>query len=167
MTPILYLALTVLVPIIVAVILRVNAAVLFMSLCVGEVLVLFVAGNADSFASAVSPTGNVGISTMRIGLLLLPPALTIIFMLHSINGSTKVAMNVIPAIGAGLLLALLLEPLLAPGIRAGIQHSALWHQFSSAQSLVVGLGALFSLMFLWLGRHSNGRGHHGHHSQRH
>src|SRR5665213_354331 len=137
MTPIMLMAIIVLVPVVIAIVLRVNAAVLFMSLCVGAVLMQFVSKDAASFASAVSPRGNVGIDTARLMLLLIPPVLTAVFMIHSIHGSTKVALNVIPAIGVGLLAALLIEPLLTAGTRGTLEHSSIWHQFLQAETMIV------------------------------
>jgi hypothetical protein len=164
MTPLMLFGLLVLVPVIVAMLLRVNAAVLFMSLCVGEVLVQYVASDTGSFVSTFAGhSGNVSESTIKLALLLAPPVFTAIFMFHSVRGSVKLAFNVLPAIGAGLLTALLVKPLLSSAFQKTLERSSLWHQFSQAQTLVVSASALFSLLFLWLQRH--GSNEHGHGSK--
>ena len=66
MTPAIILGLCILAPAILAFILRVNAAILFMSLCVGEVLVIFVSNNATSYLSPLSPSGHISFSSMRL-----------------------------------------------------------------------------------------------------
>jgi hypothetical protein len=163
MTPLMFFGSLVLIPAAVAVLLRINAAVLFMSLCVGEVLVQYVASSAGTFQATVGGhSGSVSQSTLRLALLLAPPILTAIFMFHSVHGSAKLILNIFPAIGVGLLTALLVKPLLSASFQHTLEQSSLWHQFSKAQAVVVSVSALFSLLFLWLQRHgSSGSGHHG------
>ncbi len=64
-------------PFLVLTVLRVNAAFVFLSLCLGEVLVQYVSADVNSFmqifAARVSPVGD---STMRLVLLFAPAALT-------------------------------------------------------------------------------------------
>jgi hypothetical protein len=165
MTPLILLSVLVLTPVIVAVVLRVNAAFLFMSLCVGEVLVQYMSGDASSLFSTLSSSNSdqIASSTIKLVLLLIPPVLTTLFMFHSVRGGTKAIINILPAIGAGLLTALLVKPLLSPTFQHTLEHSSLWHQISQAQTLVVGVGALLSLLFLCLQRqrpHEHGVKHH-------
>lgn len=160
MTPLVLFGLLVLGPAALAVLLRINAAVLFMSLCVGEVLVQYVANDSSSFvATFAGHSSNVSSSTIRLALLLAPPILTAFFMFHSVHGGTKALLNIFPAIGVGLLTALLVKPLLSSAFQHTLERSSLWHQFSQAQTLVVSVSALLSLFFLWLQR--NGSGEHG------
>lgn len=162
MTPLVLFGLLVLVPVALAMLLRVNAAVLFMSLCVGEVLVQYVANDTGSFVTTFAGhNGSISNSTIRLVLLLVPPVLTAIFMFHSVHGSTKLFFNIFPAIGVGLLTALLVKPLLSPTFQQTLERSSLWHQFSQAQTLVISVSALFSLLFLWLQRHGSNEHKHG------
>jgi hypothetical protein len=167
MTPLVLFGFLVLVPIAIAVILRVNAAILFMSLCVGEVLVQFMAGDANSLVSTLSSThgDQIATSTIKLILLLIPPALTALFMFHNVHGGAKAILNILPAIGVGLLTALLVKPLLSTTFQHTLERSSLWHQLSQAQTLVVGISALLCLLFLWLQRH--GSLEHGHGIKRH
>jgi uncharacterized membrane protein len=168
MTPLVLFGLLVAAPIAVTVLLRVNAAILFMSLCVGEVLVQYTTSDTHSFVTTIASSHDDQItnSMVKLALLLLPPILTTLFMFHSIHGSTKAMLNLLPAIGTGLLTALLVKPLLSPTFQHTLEHSSLWHQLSKAQALVVGASALMSLLFLWLQHHSSREhkhrlGHHG------
>jgi hypothetical protein len=161
MTPLMLFGLLVLIPVAVAMLLRVNGAVLFMSLCVGEVLVQYVANDTGSFVTTFAGHGSgINSSTIRLALLLAPPILTSIFMFHSVRGGIKLIFNIFPAIGVGLLTALLVKPLLSQSFQHTLERSSLWHQFSQAQTLVVSISALFSLLFLWLQRHGSGERSH-------
>lgn len=152
-------------------VLRINAALVFLSLALGNLLVQFVAEDADSFMSIlqssqvtqpVEPTSDV----IKLLLLLLPVLLTAIFMIKTVKGP-KLLLNILPAAGVGLLGALLAVPLLGPGLSAEIMSSGLWIEASKAQNLIVGSSALICLFVLWLQRPKAGGGedkhakHHG------
>jgi hypothetical protein len=150
------------VPLIVLTVLRINAAMVFLSLCLGYVLVQFVANDADSLISFVAPNADsVSASTLRLGMLFTPVVLTCIFMVFSIHGRIRVALNALPAAGVSILGLLLAVPLLTPGLRHAIRTQALWQQISQAQAMAVGISAFISLIFLWAQRHHSQRSEHG------
>lgn len=167
MTPEVTLGAIIAVPIILLTVLRINATLVFLSLCLGDVLVQFVAPDADSFfamfsahaAQAEKLQGN----NVSIGLLLLPALLTTIFMLKTVRGKFRLVLNLLPAIGVGLLGALLVVPLLPPGLSTNIVDSSLWTQVENLQNLIVGTSALVCLFVLWLQRPKTGEGKHGKH----
>lgn len=167
MSPQVVLAAIIAVPVVVLLLLRVNAALVFLSLCLGSVLVQFVAPDTRSFAdlftahnlSTYHPANN----NIQLMLLLLPVVLTTLFMIRTVHGRTRLLLNCLPAFGVGLLGALLIVPLLAPGLQYNILHSPLWTQINRAQDLVVGTSALVCLLFLWLQRpkrHESKKGKH-------
>ena len=173
MTPVIVLAGIVLVPVILLMVLRINAALVFLSLCLGYVLMQFVAGDAQSLLSlfAATPvtanTSTVATSNnlVKLILLLLPMLLTAIFMIHTVRGA-RLLLNVLPAAGVGLLGGLLVVPLLSPGLAHSIVAEPLWDQAVRAQDLIVGASALVCLLVLWMQRPKTGgdgkRGkHHG------
>ena len=140
-------------PFLVLTVLRVNAAFVFLSLCLGDVLVRYVSNDVTSFvqifAARISPIGN---SSMRLVLLFAPAALTTIFMLFSMRGRTRTMLNALPAAATSLFAALLAVPLLAPGLRHAVEGESMWRQLNRAESLVVLAGAVLSLLFLWSAR---------------
>jgi hypothetical protein len=162
-TPDLTLAAIVLAPVVVLVLLRINATLVFLSLCLGDVLVQFVAPDANSFFqlfSASVPSGiDNGNDNLKIILLLLPVVLTAVFMIKTISGTTRLLLNILPAAGVGLLGALLIVPLLPPGLSHNIVDSNLWNEVQKAQNLIVGTSALVCLLVLWLQRPHAGRKH--------
>lgn len=165
MTPELTLAVIVLAPIVLLMLLRVNAALVFLSLCLGDVLVQFTANDARSFLTTFSGSHTItsvttSNSNVKIALLLLPAALTTVFMIRTIHGGSRLLLNILPAAGVGLLGSLLVVPLLPPGTAHGIIDSSLWHQAQDAQVLIVGASALVCLMVLWLQRPKAGKRRH-------
>ena len=155
MTPIIFLGVVMLIPLVLGLVLRVNAAVMIMSLCLGEVLVQYVSGDAVSIVrTLIRLNGN----DIRLLLLIVPLALTALFMIRSVSG-IKAIFNLIPALGAGLLLALFSEPLLSAGVRFNVENSSLWHSFSRAKVSAVIVAAGCSLLFLWVQKRGGSREH--------
>ncbi len=160
MTPVGILAAIVLIPVILLMVLRVNATLVFLSLCLGNILVQFVAPDANSFMALFAahvPKGvDTGNNTVKLALLLLPVVLTAIFMIRTIKGNGRLVLNLLPAAGVGLLGGLLVVPLLPGGLSHNIISSPLWSQVQRAQDLIVGASALVCLLVLWLQRPKTG-----------
>lgn len=141
------------IPIAVLTFLRVNAVLVFLSLCLGEVLVTYVAGNANSFVSLALPNiSPTVLSFLQVGLLLLPVVLTTVFMIRTIHSRGRLIMNLLPAAGVGLLGVLLAVPLLPTAQRNQIEAQTLWAQLTRMQTLIVGASAVIGLFFLWAQR---------------
>lgn len=140
-------------PVLVFTILRVNAAIVFLSLCLGAVMVQYVASDANSLLALFSArAGSASASTIQLGLLLSPMVVSTVVTIFSVHGRLKATLNMFPALAAGLLGLLLAVPLLPGGIRDVLQTQAVWKELVQAQALVVGAGALVSLVFLWTQR---------------
>lgn len=167
MTPDITLAIIVLAPVVLLMLLRVNAALVFLSLCLGDVLVRFVAGDASDLlaqhADQVTQVANADNNTVKIVLLLLPAVLTAVFMIRTVRGKARLLLNAMPAAGVGLLGALLVVPLLSPGLSHNITDSSLWDQAKNAQDIIVGGSAIVCLVVLWLQRPKSGGSHHRKH----
>jgi hypothetical protein len=166
-SPELTLGLIVIVPVVALLLFRINATLVFLSLCLGNVLVQFVAPDANAFMalfSAKLPEGaDTGNDTMKLILLLLPVILTAVFMVRTVHGKGRLFLNMLPAAGVGLLGGLLVVPLLPPGLSQSITDSSLWEQVQKAQNLIVGTSALICLLVLWLQRPKTGHDKHGKH----
>lgn len=146
----------ILVPLILLMVLRINAALVFLSLCLGDVLVQFVSNDASSILTAMGM--NFGSQTVKLFLLAVPVVFTTLFMIRTVQGS-RLLLNVLPAAGVGLVTAFLVVPLLPPGTATNILSSSLWQQVKNAQDLIVGLSALLCLLVLWLQRPHAGSKH--------
>lgn len=161
MSPDVTLIILAVVPALVLMLLRVNATLVFLSACLGAVLLQLVGADANDFFAMFMPSlsGN----NLKLGLLLLPVVLTTIFMIRTVQGS-KLVFNVLPALGFGFLISLLVVPLLSPGESYALRGSQTWHVAQQLQSLVIGVSALLCLLFLWMQRPKHP---HDKHSKRH
>ena len=139
-------------PIVLLYLFRIDAAIIYLTLCLGYVLVQFISSNAISLLTAIYPNaGQLGYSTIKIILLLTPSILTMVFMFHSIGGPKRL-FNVLPSIAVGLLLILLLQPLLPGGINHTILASNYWTQYQKFETFIIGGGSLFCLALVWTNR---------------
>lgn len=168
MTPEMTLGLIVLFPIVFLLALRVNATLVFLSLCLGSVLVQYVVGDANSlvdwlYSSNATPKIHTSQDNIKLVLLLLPVALTSVFMIRTVSGTSRLVMNALPAVGVGLLGALLVVPLLPPGLAHNIVRTDLWDQLTKAQSVIIGGSAIICLLVLWLQRPKTEGKHHKKH----
>lgn len=145
-------------PALLLMLLRVNASLVFLSACLGAVLIQLVGTDANDFFNMFFP--SVDENNLKLGLLLLPVVLTTIFMIKSVDGA-KMAFNILPAIGTGFLLAILIVPLMPGGQAYAIQHSQAWDQVQQLQAGVIGAISLICLLSLWLQRPK----HHGKHGK--
>lgn len=84
-------------------------------------------------------------------------------MIRTIHGNARMALNILPAIGVGVLGALLVVPLLPPGTAFGIIESDIWKQILNIQNIIVGGTAIVCLIVLWLQRPKTG--HNKHHKK--
>jgi hypothetical protein len=168
MSPDVVLGTIIVIPIAILVALRINATLVFLSLCLGNILVQFVANDANSFLTIFSAKGGHVANQndmVKLVLLLLPVLLTTVFMIKTVKGKSKLLLNILPAAGVGLLGALLAVPLLPPGLEHNILRSTLWHSVEQSQNLIVGASSLVCLFVLWLQRPKTG--HDGKHRGKH
>jgi hypothetical protein len=141
------------IPVLALTILRINAVMVFLSLCLGQVLVQFVASEANTMLTLFAPgASKISTSMIQIIVLLLPAILTSVFMIFSLRGRGKLAFNILPAFGVGALVVLMVVPLLPSGAQHTIESGTLWMQFSKLQSLIVSVTAVVCLVFLWMQR---------------
>ncbi len=166
MTPEITLGAIVVIPVILLILLRINATLVFLSLCLGDVLVQFVASDANSFLTLFAAHGvqtdKIQNNTISLVLLLLPVVLTTIFMIKTVRGKFKLILNILPAAGVGMLGALLVVPLLPGGLQANIVGSSLWTVVQNAQNIIVSSSAAVCLLVLWMQRpKAGGEGKHG------
>ena len=144
-------------PVLILMILRINATQVFLSLCLGAVLVQFVGPDAATIVSSTHARGS-GVPSsqyfVNLVLLLLPVVLTTIFMIHSVRGKARLAYNLLPAIGVGALVALLAVPEMSDGLTGSITHLPLWTELENLQTLIISVNTLLVLFSLWMQRPS-------------
>ena len=165
MTPELILGAIVLAPVAALILLRANAALVFLSLCAGSVLSTYAAQDVTALVqmfSAHAPGAVTASENVKLVLLILPAALTTILMIKTVKKKSLI-FNALPAVGVGFLAALLVVPLLPIGVRFNITGSSFWEQGQQIQGYVIGLTASVSLLTIWMQRPKHG----GHHEEKH
>jgi hypothetical protein len=84
-------------------------------------------------------------------------------MVKTVKGYPKLILNLLPALGVGLLGSLLLTPLLPTSLSHNIINSSLWSQVQRNQNLIVSVSSLACLFVLWLQRPKTGHKKEKHH----
>ncbi len=155
MDPLYILLIMLAVPFIALMALRINASLVFLALCLGNVLVQFVGPDAATILSSTTARTPGGVapsqSIINLALLLLPVALTMVIMIHTVKGA-KLAFNTLPALGVSVLAALLAVPLLSEELTGSITSLGLWDKLQSLETLILTATTLLCLLFLWMQR---------------
>ena len=168
MDPLIILIAALVVPLLAMMILRINAGIVFLALCLGNVLVQINGPDAATIMSSASarPPGSPAPSQSYVNLvlLLLPVILTMVIMIHSVKTRAKLAFNLLPAIGVATLGVLITVPLLSAGLTGAIVREPLWKELENLQSLILSASAGLCLLFLWMQRprpaHDDKKGKH-------
>jgi hypothetical protein len=146
-------------PVALLLLLRSNAAIVFLSLCAGALLVRYVGDDAGLVGSAVGNNSALTGQYFQIVLLLLPAALSTLFTMRSMRGA-KLIINLLPALAVGFVGVILTVPLLPGGVQHNITSLNGWSILDHNKQIIVAAGVLVSLAVLWLVRPS-------HHKKRH
>lgn len=162
------LACIVALPIAIIIILRINATLVFLSLCLGAILAQFVSPDSSNltnfiYSTNISNTIHPTYNTWRLLLLLLPVLITMLAMIKTVKGSSKMVFNLLPAIGVGFVGALLVVPLLPTSAAHEIVLSPLWRQMIKAESIIVGISAIICLSMIFMMRPKSHEGKHSKH----
>lgn len=159
---IIWLLVIVILPIGLLYLLKSNAAMVYLSLCLGYVLYAFDYRSTKSLGS----NGTIGTihfktSTMIVDLVLLlgPAVFTLISQIKSTPGKKRI-LNFIPAVFVGLFTPLLIVPVLPKSIMLSIYKLTLWIKLSHYQALIVGVGAAVALVFLVINKKEHHKNHH-------
>jgi len=149
-------------PALLLLLLRTNAAIVFLSLCAGALLVQFAGNEANLVGSMLGNNRDVVSKYFELALLLLPVLISAILLRKSMAGP-KGILNILPAIAVGVVGVLLAVPLLPPGPQSAITGLNGWTILERSKEIVVVVGVLVSLLALFL-THPHGRKHkkHGH-----
>ena len=127
-----------------------NAALAFFSLCASEILILYTVSDATQLLNELSYTAP-DADILNLAILLLPLLLTLLLTRATVHATGKMLLNVVPALCAGGLLALLAAPLLSGSVQADFGSSEIWLNLQKIQAWVIGIGALSSLLLIWFG----------------
>ncbi len=160
MNTLILMGLIAVVPIVLIILLRTNAALVFLALCAGDVLSKYLGDDVvRMYQTFSSNTGGNDLAYVRIGLLLLPAILTLVFLSRSVSGARH-AINVVPAVLTGAVTSLLVVPLLPAGSKFSIYGTQAWSVIQQFQGVIVGAAVLASMLMLWSSQKGLRRGKH-------
>jgi hypothetical protein len=134
-------------PLLLTFLLKSNAALSFLALCAGFVVISFASFDLKNLTGQLN--FSVNSSTLNLTLLILPLLLTLLFTKGKSKNGFGRAVSLVIALCAGVLLALVGVPLLSSSLRSGFSDSTAWSDLQKAQAAVVGAGVFLSLMFVW------------------
>lgn len=159
MIPLIVIGAIVFVPILLGLLLRVNAIFIFMSICIGYFLQFALSDDVD-LALATIIKGSNSIDIVRFVLLCAPILLTI-FVLRKTAGRGMI-FQLVPLLFSGLLLGAIALPLLSPGTEQAIYNSTYGGSIRGAQDLIIAAAVISNMLLMWnLFRHTSKR--HGKH----
>ena len=134
-------------PLILTFFLKSNAALGFLTLCLGFVLTTSVIGDLKHLLSEQNLT--VTNETLAIALVLVPFLLTLLLTRKSAGKDLAFGLQLVASIFAGGLLALTIGPLLTSADQFNITSSAIWSNLVKSQAVIIGIGSLLSLFLVW------------------
>jgi len=151
----------ILLPFILVLFLRTNAAILFFVLCGASTLQTYFDKDITSFAGSLIPGKNVQVLT--VALFVLPFIVAAIAFRHSVTKG-QLPVHLILGLFVGGSLVFIGPQFLSPGIAGTIHASEPYRVLEPFSSLVIASGFLLSTVFLWLSHPKSSEHHkkHGH-----
>jgi hypothetical protein len=143
------LAVLIFAPIALTFLLKSNAALAFLTLCVGFVLSTSVIGDLKQLLSELNLSTTE--STLALIILLAPPAITLLLTRKSAGHKLFFWLQLVAALGVGGLLALVAGPVLSDTAGVDVTASEFWNDLNNIQSGIIGVGGLLSLLLVWMG----------------
>ncbi|MDB5166331.1 MAG: hypothetical protein JWM37_403 [Candidatus Saccharibacteria bacterium] len=144
---------------------RSNAALTFLSLCLGSVLAHVASNDASQLLGSTSANGQlVNPMLVSVGLLVIPAILTALFMIKSVRPN-RLIFQVLPAVSTGAAAIILGKQYLSLSAQDQLSQSVVWQTVNQFDVLVIGLSALFCLLAIWMQRpkhHGDKEDHHKH-----
>ncbi len=158
MIPLIVFGAIIVAPILLALIFRVHAVYVFMSICAGYFL-QFALGDDVDLAFATVIRGSDSIVIARLVLLALPLVLTL-FLLRKTIGRSAI-FQIVPLIFSGMFLAVLVLPLAPPGFADSIYDAQFGGNIKRSQDLVMAAAVISNIVLSWmLFKHKGPRGKH-------
>lgn len=141
------LAAIVFMPLVLAFLLKSNGALTFMAVCVGYVLTSYASSDFNTMLEHFG-IGTLGASVAGLILLGVPLLLTLLFTRKSIVRSS-LPIHAVSLLCAGFLAAIAAAPFLTE-FSVDPSSSAMWKETQQFQGIIIGIGAVFSLVLVWM-----------------
>lgn len=136
----------------VALVLRSNGILVFLSVCMGSILATYAAGDMSSVIADASRMSELAtLQWTQLFLLGIPIVLTLLLSRKKLKG-VKLGLGVLAAGAAGGLLALLMVPYLSISQQAAVRSTELWHELNNLETMFVIAGAALTVLYLFMTR---------------
>lgn len=154
------LAVLILLPAILAFLLKSNAALGFLALCGGFATITLSGSDIEHLVGQTKITSLTS-NNVDLALLAVPLLLTLLLSYKYAASKNSRYFSVIPALCAGGLLAIVAAPMFSSALQINVTDSKFWQDLKEIQSYVVAIGFLASLLLVWSGglKHSHSKKH--------
>ncbi len=153
MNPLIVMSALAIVPLLLILVTRANASVIFLSVCAGSLISKYLSDDIMQLFVSFVPSANDTLQAiMHIVIFLIVPLLTIVFMRGGMPGS-KALVNLVPAVATSLVIMLLTVPLLPENALFDVTALSAWSVAERYQSFIVGVAAFTSMVLLWTTQH--------------
>jgi hypothetical protein len=152
-----FLITLILLPAVITFFLKSNAAVAFLALCGGFALFTLSGSDIEQLVGKTKITSLTS-NNVDLALLVLPLFVTLLLTYHSVTSKNLRYLQLIPALCAGGLLAVVAAPMFSDGLSMNFSDLQVWKDLQTAQTYIVGAGLFISLLLVW----SGGAGHSKH-----
>ncbi len=143
-----FLVILVLLPAILAFLLKSNASLGFLSLCGGFALITLSGSDIEHLVGKTRITSLTS-NNVDLALLAVPLLFSLLLTYRSVTSKKRRYLQTIPALCAGGLLAIVAGPMFSDALQINLSDSPLWKDLQSAQAYIVGVGLFFSLILSW------------------
>jgi hypothetical protein len=134
-------------PVLLGLVMRVNAVFIFLSVCAGYLLQLSLSDSVDLLA-ATFIRGSNSLVIARVALMVLPTLLTL-FLLRKTMGRSLI-FQIIPLLFSGMMLGVLLLPLLTPGFSQSVYSSQYGGSIRSSTDLVTAVAVASNMILAYM-----------------
>lgn len=141
------IAVFILAPAVLAYFLKSNAAISFLALCAGISLSNYADLDVQRLINHLGFWSSLG--NIDLFLIIVPLALSLLLVRRSSHGLSKF-LHIAAGLLAGYLLALTVIPALGDNGAISLSSSHWWFKLTKIQSYGVGVGAVLSLVMIWM-----------------
>ncbi len=147
------------VPLFLALLFRVNAVLLFIGVAAGALFAQYIAEDTSLVVDAFFPRGGNVDVYVKLGLLVLPVALTLLFLRKTLSVA-QLVFHLIPLLVTSAAFASLVVNLMPGGVYHDVMSNPVGRIAVSSQNVLIAASAFLTLLLAWLTMGHKGRKHH-------
>lgn len=145
-------------PLLLTLLFRVNAVLLFVGVAAGALLAQYISDDASLVLNAFFSHANAD-GYVKLGLLILPVVLTLLFLRKTLS-ATQLIFHLVPLIVTSAAFASLVVNILPGGVHHNIVTNPIGKIADSFQNILIASSAFLTLLLAWLTMGHKGRSKH-------